>query len=180
MSAVGNLHPLTVGDYLHLVENGRGRYEATELVEGMVYDVSPESLLHVLAVRHLLHGFEAALPGRVVLPGGSIELGGHSLWIPDLVVLRADAALDGTYVGAAAVEVVVEVSVSTIRVDLGVKLSGYARANIAEYWVVVPQPDGFLLQHRHSDGDGYQEERRTELPEGYKSVNVTDLLDRSS
>jgi Uma2 family endonuclease len=172
-----HVHRFSVGDYLRLVEEGdAARWESTELVEGVIYDRSQESALHAKAVHHLLRGLEAALPDRHVFIAGSVELGPDSLWNPDVYVLREGAPDDRTYPLGSDVELVVEVAFSTLPVDLGIKYRGYAAAGIAQYWVVVPQTGGYVLRHRRPAGDRYELVERFELPGGYETLGVAELL----
>ena len=56
---------------------------------------------------------------------------------PDAVVLRhEDGASRLTHPGAAELDLVVEISASTLQYDLTIKAALYARAGILEYWVV--------------------------------------------
>jgi Uma2 family endonuclease len=171
------LHPLTIDDYLTMVEHAPDdRFEGTELVEGVVYEVSPESPLHARAVRALVHGLERARPDADVMGWGSIRIGTGSLWNPDVYVVRPGAADDQSYPSAIDVELVVEVSVSTWSTDSVLKHRAYASAGIPEYWIVVPQPGGFVLRHRNPGADGYSSVDRFELPGGYAELDVAALL----
>jgi Uma2 family endonuclease len=74
---------------------------------------------------------------------------------PDLIVLRREWS---TFVLANPqpedVQLLVEISDSTLNYDLSVKAALYARARIVEYWVL--DVNGrHLIVHREPEGDGY-------------------------
>jgi Uma2 family endonuclease len=175
-----HLHRLTVEDYLRLVgDDGTGRWERTELVEGLVYDRSPESALHAHTVMTLLSALAAARPDRRVLNAGSVEVGPRSLWNPDVYVLRPGTSyppVDRQYPLADDVELAVEVSVTSLSGDTTVKCRAYAAAGLPEYWIVVPQPGGYVERFGDPETDRYRTIDRFELPAGYADLDVAVLL----
>jgi Uma2 family endonuclease len=171
------LHRLTVPDYLRLVADAADdSLERTELVEGVLYDMSPESLLHARGVKFLYDALQAALPDHAVMPSGSVVIGRHSMWDPDVYVLAPDAPLDRHYALATDVVLVAEVSLTTRITDLGAKSRGYAQAGIAQYWVLEPQPGGCLLRHRQPAGDRFTVVDRFDLPGGFADLDVPAML----
>jgi Uma2 family endonuclease len=171
------LHRFTVDEYLRLVSEGSGGAGPTELVDGGIYDVSPEWPLHTRAVVFVLGALCEARPDREVRAAGSVEIGPHSLWSPDVYMLGPDApAGERRYPVGAEVELTVEVSAPSHGGDLTAKYRGYAAAGIAEYWMLVPEPAGFLLRHRQPLGEGYELVDRFELPGGYATLDVAALL----
>jgi Uma2 family endonuclease len=176
-AALEHVHRLTVADYLRLAaDDPHGDWDRTELIEGVIYDVSPESALHASAVRHLFLALMRALPEHEVFNSGSVVIGPDSLWDPDVYVLSPATPRDGTYWAATDVELVAEVPLTTRTTDLGAKAKGYAAAGIPQYWVLAPRPGGSLLRHRQPVGTGYEVVERFELPGGYTDLDVTALL----
>jgi hypothetical protein len=176
------VHRLNVAEYEHLVARaeaaGEFGWDRTELVEGVVYDVSPESSLHASAVHDLLDALRAAFPDQTVRITGSIRFDDESLWKPDVYVLAPGTNLDCDYPPGTDVELAVEVSLTSLGRDLGPKYRRYSAAGIAQYWVLLPQPGGYLLRHRDPTGHSYATVDRVELPDGYTKLDVASLLDR--
>ena len=141
-----------------------------ELIDGVVYEVSPEFDLHTSAAAVLNRLLLERYPGRKVLQGGSVRIDDRCLWNPDVYVLdvKPDFVFP-RYSDAAHVLLAVEVSLTTWRRDTGVKLAAYARNGIPEYWVVDPRPDGRLVRYRGP--------RRDVEPAIYASVETVPLPD---
>lgn len=138
--AVGEPHrvALTVRDFLMLDEagafDGLGR---VELIDGEIFTVAPLCFPHGdtlfeltmalgLAVREV-DGFKATTPV-------SAELDANNLPEADLLVVREGAG--DRFVTPEFAQIMIEVSASSLRHDLGRKLRLYARTGVPEYWVV--------------------------------------------
>jgi len=158
-------HRFTVEDYLQ-----NAFEDCTELVEGVVYDVSPERSVHSQAVLKAFEALRLMFPGQLVLGFGSVRLGRRSLWDPDAYVLRADADTKRDYPLGSELEMVVEVSVSTFVHDRGVKLAAYARAGIPRYWII--QPDKNLLWDCSDPEDGEYRVSQVSLPETWTAEDL--------
>ena len=128
---------LTVEDFLLLIENGAlDAYGKSELIDGDIYVMNAQFSPHAraksnvlvalaLGLRQLHTDFEAWAEVAVhVAPDSMPE--------PDIIVTnwRGRKA-----VPANAVALVIEVSETTRRIDLGRKAELYATAGIPEYWV---------------------------------------------
>ena len=129
---------LRVQDFLLLNERGSfADYAKAELLDGEIWVVNAIHSRHA-SVQAELHGrlwsALAALGSSLktyITP--SIDVGDTSLPEPDLVVGEPH---EKGFVPLAKVALLIEVSDTTLDVDLGRKLKIYARAAIAEYWVV--------------------------------------------
>ena len=132
------LQPLTLDQYERMVEHGvLGEDDRVELLDGLLVTVSPQGALHAATLTRLTDWAYDAIDRsrfaiRVQVPLRCLPASEPE---PDLALVPtgdyaaqhpSDAAL------------VVEVSVSSAPVDLGVKRSVYARSGVAEYWVVRP------------------------------------------
>jgi Uma2 family endonuclease len=73
------------------------------------------------------------------------------------------------------VPLLIEVSDTTLRFDVQVKVPVYARADIAEVWVVDLQ-DGRLIVHREPTLDGFTSVRTFSRGESVAPLNFPDLL----
>jgi Uma2 family endonuclease len=123
---------------MRMVETGiLAEDEPVELLHGVLTAVSPKSPAHGVVLSRLLTwlapGLAAAryvartehpvsVPDRTSLPE------------PDLAVIAPDVDLTSTHPTTALL--VVEVSVTSLRIDATVKPALYAAAGVPEYWVV--------------------------------------------
>lgn len=149
-------HRMTVEEFERFVEaTGADR---VELVDGAVYDVSPEGPAHADITIALLLLLMGRYPDRVVKNAGSVRLDDGSLWEPDAYVLDQArgriASVGDSYPTADAVLLAVEVAVTTLSHDQRVKLPVYARNGVPEYWVV--RPTGSVTCYTNPDGDRYR------------------------
>jgi Uma2 family endonuclease len=175
--APDDLHRFTVDEYLTIVASGDPRWEHTELIEGFVYDMSPEHLLHAEAVMAVI----AALLGakredETVLTSVSVRFNDLSLPQPDVVLFRGTATEKLAPLPGPLVRLAVEVSVTTRAKDGGPKRDLYARSGVAEYWLVIPA-EHHLLRHRDPVDDAYSTIERVECGDDLGAV-VIDLITR--
>lgn len=127
-----------VEEYHRMAETGiLSSDERVELIRGAVRKMSPKNRAHVLATHRVLNSLVKELEGRASVyqeaPLVLAELDSEPE--PDLLVCsNPDFEAYGTE--ATTPLLVIEVSDSSLRGDLGDKASLYAEAQIAEYWVV--------------------------------------------
>ncbi len=126
---------LTVDEVISMAQTGLiGETERLELVDGTLYEMSPESYDHVdvtgWVVRELLraYGDEYHVRSNSTLPTGR-----HTFLQPDAYVVRADRP---TWPTPADIPLVVEVAVTSSAYDRGLKASLYAQWGICDYWVI--------------------------------------------
>lgn len=153
-------HRLGVDEYHRMVEAGIfGKGDRIELIDGDLIDMAPIGQGHAAIVGGLNEALFMACAGRaIVWPQNPIQLDQSSEPQPDLAILRrrADFYATGERPGAADVLLLVEVADSSLRFDQKVKLPLYARAGIAELWIVDLQRR-VLYAYRKPDGDAYGE-----------------------
>ena len=145
-----------VEEYHRMVETGiLSSDERVELIRGAVREMSPKNRAHVLATRRMFNSLVKELEGRAsVYQEAPLVLSKlDSEPEPDLLVCsNPDFEAYGTE--ATAPLLVVEVSDSSLRGDLGDKASLYAEAQIPEYWVV-NLVDRVLVVFREPHGGSY-------------------------
>jgi Uma2 family endonuclease len=168
-----SIHRMNVEEYEQFVANGD--LDDVELIDGVVYDVSPEYHLHAVTIGVLSDLLRERYGSRQVLTAGSVRIDERSLWNPDVYVL--DVGPDfifPRYSDADHVLLAVEVSLTTWSHDIGVKLAAHARNGIPEYWVVDPRPDGRIIRHREPLRDAepatYDSIVTVPLPDGPRSL----------
>lgn len=157
---------LTVGDFLVLADAGVfEKYARSELLEGEIWVVNAVHRRHAKAHAELSGQLWAALK-RSALPlelytTPSTELSADSLPEPDIAI--AEPAETSVLPGAT-VRIAIEISDTTLAVDLGRKAELYARYGVPEYWVVDlegrvlhqmwdPAGDSFAQRHQHAFGE---------------------------
>ncbi|UVO54747.1 Uma2 family endonuclease [Sphingomonas sp. SUN039] len=151
---------LRVEDYLLIARAGAfDAHGKTELIEGDVYAMNAQYSGHARIKTRLTIRLSAALAkaGSLfeVLSEVSVQLSDNTMPEPDISVT--------SYTGNDPVPLdqlalVVEVSDTTLAIDLGRKRSLYARAGVPEYWVVDVE-QGTIHQNWGPSGDEYREMR---------------------
>jgi Uma2 family endonuclease len=153
-------HRLDVDDYHRMGEAGIfGDNKRIELIDGELIDMAPIGQGHVAIVNRLTRTLILTSGDpAIVSPQNPIRLDRHSEPQPDLAILRyrADFYETGEPPGPADVLLMIEVADSSLAFDRRVKLLLYARAGIAEVWIVDVQRR-ILDAHRKPTGDGYAE-----------------------
>ncbi len=151
-------HRLTVDDYHRMGEAGIfAEGERVELIDGDIIDMAPIGQGHAAMVGGLAEALFVACAGRAtVWPQNPVRLDRSSEPQPDLAVLRrrADFYATGERPGPSDVLLLVEVADSSLRFDRTVKLPLYARAGIAEVWIVDLKRRA-LDCHREPEAGGY-------------------------
>jgi Uma2 family endonuclease len=176
VSPMDDIHRITVDEYERLAL--AGEWERTELIDGVVYDMSPQLLLHGRTNAHVYNLVRQLFPDDEVLIGVTVRLSDFSAVDPDVLVIDSSAPFDEKrFVPAEAVKLVVEVSVSTQAKDLSSKLRVYAAAGMPQYWVVDPRPEaGILLRHTEPRGEHYTNVRRYDVGEGATGLDAAAVL----
>lgn len=126
----------TRDEYYQLAEMGLFHGQKAELIEGEIMVQSPQKAEHwttVDRVAELLRNHFG--PGFHVRMQGPIDLGPHSEPEPDVGVVAGTRAQYASQHPRTAV-LIVEVSESSLSYDRTRKASLYARAGIADYWIV--------------------------------------------
>lgn len=144
MASLPQKHLISVDEYYRMAEVGLLAPDArVELIEGEIIDMPPIGTDHAGVVSLLVHLLVPAVGARaVVQPQAGVRLDPRSEPQPDLALLapRADFYRH-QHPAPGDVLLLVEVSDSTLRYDLGVKVPLYARHGIPEVWIVDLQHD---------------------------------------
>ena len=113
-----------------------------ELIDGRIIDMSPIGPFHGGVVKRLNRFFQGLSAGRwLVVVQDPVHLDEHSELQPDLMLLKP-ASDDYTirHPRPSDVFLLIEVSDTSLSFDQQEKLSAYARAGVAEVWIVnLPQ-----------------------------------------
>jgi Uma2 family endonuclease len=132
-----------------------GADERVELIEGVVYDMSPQSSFHASAVTGVQEAlrpvFSQGYTLRIQMPLG---LAADSAPEPDVAVVTGSRHDYRTAHPTSAI-LVVEVADASLAHDRLRKALLYARAGIPEYWIV-DLVRGALEVHRSPSPEGYR------------------------
>lgn len=167
MSAPFTTRRFTVDEYHRMVEAGvLHEDDRVELLDGQIVVMTPIGSRHAATVDRLTHLFSQRVGNRaIVRVQNPIVLGQYWEPQPDLCLLRPR---DDFYASAhprdADVLLVVEVADTSASDDRERKLPEYARAGVAEAWLVDLERDAVEV-HREPG------------PEGYREVNVLRVGD---
>ena len=166
-------HRLTVHDYYRMAEVGvLHPDDRTELIEGEIVDKPPIGDRHGSVVRllttRLVRAVGDAAEVSCQLP---VRLSLRSEPQPDFAIVKAKEGGYRKHPHPRDVLLIVEVSDSTLRYDLGKRASLYAAHGIPEYWV-------FDLQHdrvwRHRAPGSREYTQRDEIIEGTLPLPALD------
>lgn len=134
--------------------------DRVELIDGEVYVTPSPAPDHQRIVGRIFRAIGDALAesggGEVFIAPLDVVLDDSTVIVPDVVAVLADRAGVVTRKGlSGAPSLVVEVaSPSTRRIDSGVKRDRYARAGVAEYWLLDPASGATIRYSQCVDG-GY-------------------------
>lgn len=172
---------LKARDFMLLSEHGAlDGYGKSELIEGEIICMNAQHSRHARVKSRL--ALELALCLRATgspleaIVEVTIALSDDSMPEPDIVLTTYNG--DGP-VPPDTVALVVEVSDTTLERDLGRKSVMYARAGIAEYWVVDLNEDRCLL-HMGPGPDGYDEQIDVPFGETLHAGTIDELVVESA
>lgn len=156
--------------------------EPVELIDGELYTMSPQGPIHsenaVVVRRALERAYGATHYARSHSP---IDAGTASLPEPDIAIVRGEPfALGKRYPGAAELALVVEISLTSQRLDR-LKAGVYARAGVAEYWQIDVPKRCLVVFSEPRDGEYRRRDLRRDgdevTPNGAAAaVAVSELL----
>jgi Uma2 family endonuclease len=132
-------HRISVKEYYRMAETGVLEPDArVELLDGEIVDMSPIGPFHGSVSNFLTELFILASKGRwITAVPGPVRLHDHSEPQPDLMLLKRSPNYYGKrHPRPEDVYLLVEISDTSLEKDQGKKLPAYARAGIAEVWIV--------------------------------------------
>lgn len=149
---------LTRRQWDNLVDAGLLEGDRVELVEGMIVEMAPQGEQHSFLTTELNHRLTREVPEpwrvRVQMPLAATDASEPE---PDLAVVRPTGVLHPTTAA-----LVVEVAVSSQRMDLVRKPVVYAAAGVEQYWVVDLRAQVVVVHTEPGEG-GYATVRRLPL-----------------
>lgn len=122
--------------YERMAEEGDFRGRRVQLIAGRIVEMSPQKAPHTVSVELVKQVLERTFgTGWWFRSQAPLHLSKYSAPEPDGALVRGQAR-DFLVTQPTSAELVVEVSDTTLRFDLSRKMRMYARANLAEYWVL--------------------------------------------
>jgi Uma2 family endonuclease len=152
----------TTAEYHQMIQTGVfDEDDRLELVEGEVTEMSPISSNHAGGVNRLSELLRERLKGRALVSvQNPVHLSEYSEPQPDLALLRPRADYyAGSHPTPDDALLVVEIAETSAGLDRNVKMPMYARAGIAEAWLV-SLADGWIEVYREPSSVGYLLTRR--------------------
>jgi Uma2 family endonuclease len=163
---------LTRGEYDVMVDAGLFRDERVELLHGVVIEMSPQGSAHAFVVAKLVNLLAQQLAGRAFVHGQApLALTEDSEPEPD-VYLTPIADFSKAHPTTA--WLIVEVSLSSVQKDKGIKANLYAVANQPEYWLVDVE-NRCVLAHRAPKNGRYTDIRSYQEGESLTLIQFPDL-----
>ncbi|HEX8620828.1 MAG TPA: Uma2 family endonuclease [Allosphingosinicella sp.] len=157
---------LKVADYLTLDRSGAFEGMRTELIEGEVIVMNPQTRRHLFVKSELAYRLRRALEeigsSLFVAVDGTVELSRDSHSLPEPDIFLTSAPHGEGFVPVESVALAVEVAATSLELDLERKAPLYARHGIGEYWVV-DLNRGLIHQMWSPGGEGYGERREVAI-----------------
>jgi len=129
--------------------------EPCELIEGEIVAKMPQGLAHVVTVMLLQELLRGVFGPLRVITQAPLIADEYNVPEPDVLLLREVITQYREAPTVGDTLLAIEVSVTTGRRDRGVKAVIYARAGIAEFWVLDPAARTLTVL-REPNADGYQ------------------------
>lgn len=167
---------LRAEDFWVLADSGAfDGYAKSELIEGEIWVVNAIHSWHAKTMSRLDFALRTALLAagiklEVFVPV-SVALSDDSVPEPDLAL--AEDHDDGP-LPLAKVKLAIEVSDTTLEIDLGRKASLYARHGVPEYWVIARE-GACLYRHASPEPSGYAKRDRIALGEQVTAATIAGL-----
>ena len=167
---------LRASDYLMLSDAGAFDHVGrTELIEGEIWAMNAVHSWHARMTTDLVvelgHALKETNTKLRLFSAGSVLLSDDSVPEPDIAI-----AEDNTHgvLPLAKLKLAIEISDTTIAIDLGVKLRLYAQAEVPEYWVV-DRAVGVIHQYWLPSSEGYAEFLRIAIGERIAATTLDGI-----
>lgn len=169
---------LTLDDFALLHEAGAFEgHSKVELIEGVLYTMNPQRTRHAYAKTQLAFRLHVSLQslGTDLFPlvEGTIAMPPRSAPEPDIAIGRIGPGGTG-YVPLSAIALVIEISDTSLRYDLGKKKQLYASQGVPEYWVL-DLGQRKIHQFWSPSRSAYSESRTKDMDEAIESATIAGL-----
>lgn len=173
---------LTVADYLTLDREGAFEGLRTELIDGEVIVMNPQTRRHIVVKSELAYRLRRALEAvgssLFVAIDGTVEIAADRYNLPEPDIFVTDAPDGEGYIPVDSVQLAVEVAATSLSLDIQ-KAALYARHEIPEYWIVDVN-EGVIHQMWSPAGEAYAERRDVAFGEVIKAATIAEFQVRTS
>jgi Uma2 family endonuclease len=133
----GKARPWSAQELYRLLDLGFFNEQSVELIEGEIIEMAAQSNLHAQSITLTADALSGAFGKRFwVRVQMSLDLSPYSVLDPDIAVIAGSVRDNAGRNNPTTALLVVEVSETTLAYDRNRKGSLYARAGIADYWIV--------------------------------------------
>lgn len=168
---------LTADDFELLDRNGAfAAYRKTELIDGDIYFVNSQLRPHGMVKMELYDALRDALKqiGSMYRPVSEFTLSLSPTDRPEPDIMLTSEPRGEGYVPLSSVPLVIEVSDTTLRTDMGRKLRRYAKGGVPEYWVA--DVNGRVIHQMWSPvGKSYRDERQVAFGNRIEAATLKGL-----
>ncbi len=164
MTTVPRRHRFTIEEYERFAERSLARGARVELIDGAIFDMTPQGPWHVQCTRFLSETLiRGARGGEWIYVQSTLRLSRWSAPEPDIVVARPG---QGRWELPSAEDVllIIEVADTTLSYDLGTKVPQYQKEGVPEVWVVDLQGRQVHVFRRSAPGGGSETSTRVRPP----------------
>lgn len=145
-------HKLTTAEYFSIGE----LHNKTELINGVIYDKVPPGPNHSYVVGEIAKSLILNLKDEVIRQEQPLQFLPDNAPQPDIVILKpSENGYKNAHPKSQDAMVIIEVSDSTLGYDTGDKMTMYATANVALYFIV-DLNNKLILKHTDPGKKGYK------------------------
>lgn len=168
-------HTFTVDDFTVMVDAGLFHDQRVELLDGVIVDTSPASPGHECAIDVIAENLTRAFIDRArtrVQNAVDIEL---PEWLPhpDITLLKRKDYSEARPTPRD-IFVLIEVTNTSLELDLGHKREIYARVGVEDYWVADLNGETWFI-HREPEGEGYDTILELPFGEAFAPLTLPDV-----
>jgi Uma2 family endonuclease len=168
----------TVDEYYRMADAGIfNEDDRVELIEGEIIEMSPIGIKHMACVDRATHLLISSLKGKALVSvQNPLRLNNYNEPQPDIVVLKPRADYYATKPHTPEDTLfVLEVSDTTLRYDMKVKLPIYAATSVSEVWIENLQ-EGLILVFRDPTGKHYKSQLSLKRGDTVSPLAFPDLV----
>jgi Uma2 family endonuclease len=146
-------HTFTTGDFMLMAEAGVFNDQNVELLDGLIYDMSPATPGHEDYIDELVNQFAQVFAGRArVRCQNALDIG-DPYWLPHPdVMLVKNRRYGKKRPTPDDVLLLIEIANTSFATDTKLKLQKYAKAGIKDYWVANMSKRVWLVHRNPSRG----------------------------